>query len=33
VFWRLKDGEEGVVRVCSEASAVVRAVAAYFFLD
>jgi hypothetical protein len=30
VFWRLK---EGVVRVCSEASAVVRAVAAYFFLD
>jgi hypothetical protein len=28
VFWRLKEGEEGVVRVCSEASAVVRAVAA-----
>jgi hypothetical protein len=33
VLWRLKEGEEGVVRVCSEASAVVRAVAAYFFLD
>jgi hypothetical protein len=33
VFWRLKEGEEGVVRVCSEVSAVVRAVAAYFFLD
>jgi hypothetical protein len=33
VFWRLKEGEEGVVRVCIEASAVVRAVAAYFFLD
>jgi hypothetical protein len=33
VFWRLREGEEGVVRVCSEASAVVRAVAAYFFLD
>jgi hypothetical protein len=25
-FWRLKEGEKGVVRVCSEASAVVRAV-------
>jgi hypothetical protein len=33
VFWRLKEGEEGVVRVCSEASAVVRAVAAYCSLD
>jgi hypothetical protein len=33
VFWRLKEVEEGVIRVCSEASAVVRAVAAYFFLD
>jgi hypothetical protein len=29
VFRRLKEGEEEVVRVCSEASAVVRAVAAY----
>jgi hypothetical protein len=33
VFWGLKEGEEGVIRVCSEASAVVRAVAPYFFLD
>jgi hypothetical protein len=33
VFWHVKEGEEGVVRACSEASAVVRAVVAYFFLD
>jgi hypothetical protein len=33
VFWRLKEGEEGVVRVCSEATAVVRAVVAYCSLD
>jgi hypothetical protein len=33
VFWHLKEGEEGVVRVGSEASGVVRAVAAYFFLE
>jgi hypothetical protein len=33
VFWRLKEGEEGVVRVCSEANAVARAVAANFYLD
>jgi hypothetical protein len=32
-FWWLKEGEEDVVRVCSEASAVMGAVVAYFFLN
>jgi hypothetical protein len=31
-FWWLKEGEEDVVRVCSEARAVMEAVVAYFFL-
>jgi hypothetical protein len=32
-FWWLKEGKEDVVRVCSEASAVVGAVEADLFLN
>jgi hypothetical protein len=32
-FWLLKEGEEDVVRTCSEASAVMGAAVAYFFLN
>jgi hypothetical protein len=32
-FWLLKEGKEDVVRVCIEASAVMGAVVANFFLN